>query len=196
MKRTYLILLTIGIAIVIAAVSCLPGATGKEKEEAPVITADSLVKRGSYLVTTMLCDDCHSPKRMGPQGPELIPERRLSGFIQTNKIPTVNTAEIRKGWVMFNEDLTAAVGPWGVSFAANLTSDASGIGNWSFDQFKTAIRDGKAKGLNANRSLLPPMPWTNIRNANDEDLKAIFTFLKSTKPVRNIIPAPRSPEDL
>lgn len=193
MKRIYLILLTLGSAIVIAATGCLSGAPGKEKEKAPLITNDSLVKRGSYLVSTMLCDDCHSPKRMGAHGPELIPEMRLSGFTQTNKIPSVNMEEIKKGWVMFNPDLTSAVGPWGVSFSANLTSDASGIGNWNFDQFKKAIRDGKAKGLSTNRSLLPPMPWENIRKASDEDLSAIFAFLKSTKPVRNIVPAPIAP---
>jgi hypothetical protein len=191
MKKSYLILLTLCSAIVIAVAGCLPGATDKEKER--LITNDSLVKRGSYLVSTMLCDDCHSPKRMGPHGPEIIPEMRLSGFTQTNKIPKVDMEEIKKGWVMFNQDLTSAVGPWGVSFSANLTSDASGIGNWTFDQFKTALHEGKAKGIAANRSLLPPMPWENIGKASDADLSAIFAFLKSTKPVRNIVPAPIAP---
>jgi cytochrome c len=191
MKRSYLILFTLAVLMVVLAESCHPGATGEENKKKQSINKDSLVQRGSYLVTTMVCDDCHSPKRMGPQGPEIIPELRLSGFSQTNKLPSVDTTEIKKGWVMFNEDLTSAVGPWGVSFSANITSDASGIGNWDLEQFTRAIREGKSKGLATGRPLLPPMPWPNFSKLNDDDLNAIFTFLKSTKPVRNIVPAPK-----
>ena len=36
---------------------------------------------------------------------------------------------------------------------------------------------------------MPPMPWQGIANLNDQDLKAIFAYLKSTKPVDNIVPA-------
>ena len=68
------------------------------------VSKDSLIKRGAYLVTSMLCDDCHSPKRIGPRGPEIIPELRLSGFTQTNKLPKVDANEIKKGWTLFNED--------------------------------------------------------------------------------------------
>jgi hypothetical protein len=103
----------------------------------------------------------------------------------------VDTSEVKKGWTLFNEDLTAAVGPWGVSFSANLTSDPTGIGNWSEEQFLKAIREGKLKGVEGTRPILPPMPWQNFRNMTDEDLKAIFAFLKSTKPVRNVVPGPR-----
>ena len=157
------------------------------------INKDSLVKRGAYLVTVMGCDDCHSPKRMGAHGPEIIPELRLSGYRQNIPLTPVNTDEIKKGWVLFSPDLTAAAGPWGVSFAANLTSDLTGIGSWTELQFKKALREGKYKGLDNTRPLLPPMPWPNFGQLTDADIKAVFTFLQSTKPVKNIVPAPQQP---
>ena len=84
------------------------------------------------------------------------------------------------------------VGPWGVSFAGNITSDVTGIGRWSEEQFKRAIQEGKFKGLEQGRGLLPPMPWQNYASLTDEDVKAIYSYLKTTKPIRNIVPGPRS----
>jgi hypothetical protein len=34
------------------------------------------------------------------------------------------------------------------------------------------------------------MPWTNYIKMNDEDLRAIYAYLKRTNPVYNIVPAP------
>jgi hypothetical protein len=45
------------------------------------------------------------------------------------------------------------------------------------------------KGLDGTRPIMPPMPWTQYKNLADEDLRDIFAFLKSTKPVHNIVPA-------
>ena len=81
--------------------------------------------------------------------------------------------------------------PGVVSFAGNLTSDETGIGNWTEEQFKKAITQGKYKGLDNSRPLLPPMPWPQFSMLNDADVKAIYTYLKSTKPVRNVVPAPK-----
>lgn len=162
-------------------------------EELAAISKEDLIKRGAYLVNSIGCADCHSPKRMGERGPEFIPELHLSGYQQGNELPPISEDALAKGWMLFNADLTAGVGPWGVSFAANLTSDETGIGNWSFEQFKTAIRKGKYKGLENARDLLPPMPWQNFAQLSDEDLEAMFEYLKSTKPVKNIVPAPIPP---
>jgi mono/diheme cytochrome c family protein len=152
----------------------------------------ALIKRGEYLVTIMGCNDCHSPKVMGPQGPEPESDKLLSGYPAGRPLPS-RSADALKDWVLFNGDNTAAVGPWGVSFAANLTSDPTGIGNWTEEQFKRALTQGKAKGLASNRMLLPPMPWPNYRTMKDGDLKAVFAYLKSTKPVPNVVPAPIPP---
>ncbi|MDX5438467.1 MAG: c-type cytochrome [Pontibacter sp.] len=147
------------------------------------------VLRGEYLVTTMGCNDCHSPKVFGPKGPEPDQERLLSGHPAGVALGKVDTALIRT-WVMFNQHNTATIGPWGASFAANLTSDPTGIGNWTEEQFFRAMREGKAKGVANNRDMLPPMPWPMFAKLEDEDMKSIFAYLKSTTPVKNVVPPP------
>lgn len=166
-----------------------------EKIENKKMSQAELVKRGEYLVVTAGCGDCHTPKKMGEFGPEEDPERLLSGYPADDPLPKVDKSQLNS-WVLSNHGATGWVGPWGASFAANLTSDASGIGTWSLDQFKKAIREGKFKGLDGSRTLLPPMPWPAFRHFNDEDLEAMFAYLKSTKPIRNIVPQPIAMEDL
>jgi len=97
---------------------------------------------------------------------------------------------------MFYPDLTATAGPWGVSFAGNLTPDPTGIGNWSEEQFKVAMTKGRFKGLANGRMLLPPMPWPSYAGMTDEDLSAMFKYLQSIDPVANVVPAAVSPENM
>jgi hypothetical protein len=97
--------------------------------------------------------------------------------------------------MLFNDHLTAAVGPWGVSFAMNLTpDDETGTGRWTEEHFVQAMRTGKHLG--AGRPILPPMPWPNLQHATDDDLKSIFTYLKSIKPIKNAVPQPIPPDQL
>ena len=98
-----------------------------------------------------------------------------------------------KGLVVTN-DLTSWVGPWGISYAANITSDSTGIGNWSEAQFIVCLREGKWKGIAGNRDLLPPMPsQSSFKFMTDDELKAIFAYLKSTKPINNVEPGAELP---
>ncbi|HMG90945.1 MAG TPA: c-type cytochrome [Chryseolinea sp.] len=155
-----------------------------------------LIARGKYLVTVAGCNDCHTPKIMTDHGPEPDPTRTLSGHNRSEVLPPLEKGASKKGWLIFNMNLTAFAGPWGMSYAANLTPDDTGIGAWSFENFLTAIRKGKYKGLEGSRDLLPPMPWQMYRNMTDDDLKAVFSYLKSLPPVNNIVPAPKSPADI
>ncbi len=159
-------------------------------------TTEDIVKHGEYLVTTMGCNDCHSPKKMGKFGPEIIPELMLSGYPAERPIVKFDSKLIKEGFAMFYPDLTATAGPWGVSFAGNLTPDATGIGTWTEEQFKKALTQGKYKGLDNSRPLLPPMPWTNFTNMKDEDIHAVFMYLKSIKPVRNAVPGHITPDKM
>jgi cytochrome c553 len=195
MRKSIFILSAMAAIIAIAVVACNSSATGTKKQ---TVTLDSaaLVKRGDYLVNAMGCDDCHSPKRMGAQGPEIIPELRFSGFRHDGQLPPLDTAVVGKGWTLIAPDFTSAVGVWGASFAGNITSDATGIGNWPEENFIRAIRKGKLKGLENGRDLLPPMPWFVYKNLNDEDLKSIFAYLKTTKPVENVVPGPKTLAEL
>ncbi len=187
------------VLLVFSVVLLLTDCTGKRKSTADQKTvpdSGQLVARGEYLVTIMGCQDCHSPKRPGPQGPAVVTELMLSGYHDGFPKPVVNTGMIKQGMVIFNPDLTASAGPWGMSFAANLTSDQSGVGSWTRENFARALREGKYMGLSESRMLLPPMPWTNFGNLQDEDINAIFAYLRSIHPVRNVVPLPVPPQDL
>ncbi len=160
------------------------------------MSQEALKERGEYLVTIGACNDCHSPKlaptdKIPPMTAD--PDRLLSGHPASAKLAPIPKDAGKSGWVMFSMDNTAAVGPWGVSFSANLTPDPTGIGNWTLNNFKKALREGKYKGMDNTRQLLPPMPWPHYRNMKDEDVEAIFTYLKSIKPVKNVVPAPIPP---
>ena len=192
------LLLSFCFIAVIGLYSCDSG-TQKEAAEATSQTKPNqqeLISRGEYLVQIMGCNDCHSPKRMGPNGPELIPELMLSGYPASRPITKFNDPLISQGFAMFTPDLTAAIGPWGISFAGNITPHETGIGNWTEAQFKKALTEGKYKGLDKTRMMLPPMPWVNYTNMKDEDITAVFTYLKSIQPVDNVVPAPIAPDQL
>lgn len=151
------------------------------------------IEWGEHLVTIAACNDCHTPKKMTATGPVLDSTLLLSGHPAQMPYPDVNRLEMESKGMAVTQTLTSWVGPWGVSFAGNLTSDATGIGNWQEENFFTAIREGKFKGIKSARSLLPRMPWDMYKNFTDDELRAIFAFLKSTKPVNNIVPAPIPP---
>ena len=191
----YLFILLLTCAIIVS--SC----TGENNNDngklaGPVPSTETLVERGRYLVTIGGCNDCHSPKKMGPHGPEVIAETMLSGYPSGRPLAKFDTSLAKRGIAQFNEDMTAAAGPWGVSFAGNLTSDATGAGSWPLENFKTALRHGKFKGVETGRNLLPPMPWFNYAKMSDDDIEAIHAYLKSTKPVSNVPPAPRQLDDI
>ncbi len=160
------------------------------------VTVENAVEHGEYLVNILGCHDCHSPKRMGENGPEIIPELMLSGYPADRPIVDFDSELIKEGFAMFYPDLTAAAGPWGISFAGNLTPDETGIGNWTQEQFKKALTEGRFKGLDNGRMMLPPMPWINYAEMKDEDVYAIFVYLNSIEPVENIVPAPVSPNNM
>ncbi|GAB5526236.1 MAG: c-type cytochrome [Roseivirga sp.] len=168
----------------------------KQVNDTSTTAVESEIVRGKYLVNIMGCNDCHSPKRMGPNGPELIPELMLSGYPADRPVVTFDSKLIKEGFAMFYPDLTAAAGPWGISFAGNLTPHETGLGNWTEEQFKKALTQGKFKGLDNSRTLLPPMPWLNYAEMKDEDIRAVFTYLKSLTPVENRVPAPVGPENM
>lgn len=146
---------------------------------------------GEHLVTVCACNDCHTPKKMTANGPEPDSSLWLSGHPSTMPAPAVDRADMAKRGLAVTDMLTAWVGPWGTTYAPNITGDETGIGMWSEQQFINCIREGKLKGL--SRPLLPPMPWQFYKAMTDEELKAIFAYLKSTKPIKNIAPSYEPP---
>lgn len=151
------------------------------------------VKKGEYLVTVAGCNDCHSPKIMTDFGPAPDPERLLSGHPADEKVAPYDTVA-SKNWILFSLSGTSAHGPWGTSFAANITPDSTGIGSWTEEQFLNAMQKGDYHGVAGSRKLLPPMPWFTYSKMTKEDILAIFDYLKSIKPVKNIVPAAIPPK--
>lgn len=154
------------------------------------------VERGKYLVTIMDCTRCHTPMVKSETG--LIPDttRLLAGSPENIPYPTWTSVDLEKrNALMHMSPGKAFAAPWGVSFPANLTpDDSTGIGEWTDETFIQAMRTGKHQGQPDGRDILPPMPWFAYKVATDEDLKAIWTYLRSIPAVVNMVPTPVPPD--
>jgi mono/diheme cytochrome c family protein len=72
--------------------------------------------------------------------------------------------------------------PFGVIYSANITPDvATGIGAWSEREFARALHEGIAAD---GRHLYPAFPYTAYTKVSDQDVQAIYAFLRSLAPVR------------
>jgi len=137
-------------------VLALSGAAPAAKSK---LNSNAQIERGKYLVSICSCNDCHTPGTLFG-APDF--DRMLSG------------SEV--GWS----------GPWGVSYARNLTPDKeTGLGTWSDKDIITAFRTGKRPD---GRVLNPPMPWQNLNAMSDKDAAAIVAFLRSIPAVSHKVP--------
>lgn len=170
------------VATVVGAVVILFASAQGSSAQQPQNNA--VVERGRYLVRITGCHDCHSPKVKG-MTPDL--DRALSGRPATTSLPTPSKDEVHA-----SPDLTAWTGPWGSSIAANLTPDAAtGLGNrYNEASFIATMRTGKKPN---GTPVMPPMPSDVYQNMTDDDLKAIFAYLKTLKPIRNAVYAGITP---
>jgi len=183
MRKNRLLNLVTGLTILAVAAIAIGSVTA----QAP---ADK-VARGEYLVTGGGCSDCHTTKTMGPSGPALDMTHLLAGHPAALVMPPTRLPE--GPWMgVFSGTLTAWAGPWGVSFAANLTPDKeTGLGAWTETTFVETIRAGRVMGK--GRMILPPMPVDALRNLTDQDLQAMFAYLQTIPVVVNRVPEPVAP---
>lgn len=155
----------------------------------------SPVTRGEYLVGYGGCNDCHTPKVFTATGPVFDTTRLLSGHPAESKLPVlpdgVVGADPARWGAVTTGDLTAWSGPWGTSFAANLTPDATGLAAWTDSLFIATMRTGRHFG--SGRPILPPMPWSSLNVLTDDDLRAVFAYLRSIPPIANLVPEPIPP---
>jgi mono/diheme cytochrome c family protein len=173
----------------LALAVALPAAAFGVARGTPFVSQGGRVERGRYLVTAIGCGGCHTPKTMGPRGPRSDTSRFLAGHPEDSTLgPPPPLGGDR--WVAVSSwDTTAWAGPWGVSYAANLTPDENtGIGSWSEETFVRALRTGRHMGV--SRPILPPMPWGAFRNLTEEDLRAVYAYLRTVPPIRNRVPEP------
>jgi hypothetical protein len=185
MKKVWSILGIAAAAVIVGSIagSSVPGTERRQERK---------VERGRYLVTTIGCADCHSPKKMGPKGPEEDLSRHLSGHPAGSNLPPPPDPGDSPWMYTASWDLTAWSGPWGISYPMNLTPDEmTGIGSWSEETFVRALRTGRHMGV--SREILPPMPWQFYRNLTDEDLSAVYAYLRTIPAISNGVPLPVPP---
>jgi mono/diheme cytochrome c family protein len=148
----------------ILTVSCSgPGGGLEEQAKPAVVSQADRVARGEYLVKVIGCGDCHTPGSFAG-APDM--GRTLSGT--------------EYGWV----------GPWGTTYAKNLTPDSTGLAGWTEEDLVRALRAGTRKD---GTPIRPPMPWTWLSNLTDEDAHSIAAYLLSLAPVRHVVPAALPP---
>lgn len=188
------VLPAVGAAVAALIVGCSQPPAPAPAPAAPAAPAVSQVERGHMLIIGGGCHDCHTPKAMTARGPEADMSRILSGHPESDVITAPSPQEKGSKWTTHvNDHLTAWSGAWGVSFAANLTPDENtGIGIWTEDMFLNALKLGKHMG--AGRPILPPMPYNWYGQLPDEDLKAMFAYLKSIPKIANRVPVPLGPD--
>lgn len=180
-----------GAVLCAALCSAAWGAATTAGAQTPAAGNADAVKRGEYIVKSMGCADCHTPNKMGPNGPEPDEAKWLAGHPAEMQMPP---APVASGpWIAsVAATMTAWSGPWGVSFTANLTPDPeTGLGQWTEQQFVDTIRSGRHLGR--GRQILPPMPWPAIRNMTDADLKSIYAYLRTIPVIKNRVPEPLPP---
>ena len=114
-------------------------------------------KRGEYLVTIGSCGDCHTPRD--------------------------DKGQYLPGMVMAGGNILKYGDARQPRAAANLTPAPSGIPYYNEDLFVEVIRTGRVRA----RQLSDVMPWGHYRGMADEDLKAIFAYLKTLKPVDHYV---------
>jgi hypothetical protein len=197
-RRLRRLLMALGLAAVAGggtyAYRTMGGHCAMAAEAPPAAAAVSanVLERGRYLVTVGGCNDCHTPFKMTDKGPAPDMDRMLSGHPEQFKLPPPPKAQ--GPWVWSGAATnTAFAGPWGVTYAANLTPDKNtGLGIWDEKMFIQAIRTGKHWGQ--GRPIMPPMPWQGYARMTDEDLKAVFAYLRSVPAVHNYVPDYVAPE--
>ena len=170
----------VGAFIAVASISIVAGqrpGNPYPPAKPQAMAAAGSAARGAQLVMLGGCNDCHTPKVQNG-APDMT--RMLSGHPQNAPLaPDVI------GGVSANMLLTAWRGPWGVSLSRNLTPDReTGIGSWTLADFKKTIRTGvNPKG----EVLMPPMPIGELQNLPDQDLNAIYAYLRTIKPILNVV---------
>lgn len=177
--------------VVTAGCAKQPATTESGHGATAVPAAMTPVQRGEHLVKTMGCNDCHTPWKLGANGPEPDMTKFLSGHPAEFQMPPPPDLSGQPWQWVGAATMTAFAGPWGVSYAPNLTPDVTGTASWTEAQFIEVIRSGKVLG--GARPIMPPMPWPNIAQLTDDDLKAMYAYLRTIPPIANLVPSYQPP---
>ena len=173
-----------------------PEAKARKNTAAPQAKAANAaqIARGEYLVEIMGCHDCHTPAKMGPNGPEQDRSRALSGHPEQLVMPPAPALPPGPWVASIAATFTAFASPGGTVFTRNLTPDKeTGLGDWTVEEFIATMKTGRERGK--GRPVLPPMPVQNLRALSDSDIRALFAYLQSIPAIKNRTPQPIEPAE-
>ncbi|HEX5669837.1 MAG TPA: diheme cytochrome c-553 [Chitinophagaceae bacterium] len=201
--KKYVMLLNAGLALTLFSFyGCSENKTDESEADTTAVAAmdkpnfggyETKEQWGEHLVTIGGCHDCHTPKKMTPMGPVDDSSLLLSGHPEAMPAPDVDRKKLETQGFILTATFTSWVGPWGISYSANLTPDPTGTGNWTEDQFVYALRNMISKGLPGGRPLMPPMAMMPVKHMTDGELRAIYAYLRTVKPVKNSSVQPTAP---
>jgi len=119
------------------------------------------------------------------EAPDLsTPEKRGKYLVTISGCTDCHTPQDAHGEPLPGEDFAGGLildGPWGRVASSNITPDASGIPYYDQAMFTQVMRTGFVKARRLNQI----MPWQTYRGMTDEDIAAVFAYIKTSQPVRH-----------
>ncbi|MET0299147.1 MAG: c-type cytochrome [Flavitalea sp.] len=126
----------------------------------PMPDSSNAVAYGGYLVNVAGCVDCHSKTDKGA----IIPGTEFGGGMEFAQ-------------------------PGGIIRSPNITFDKTGLSGWTAESFANrfkAYADSSYQPVHLRQGdLNSPMPWTMYAKMQDKDLRAIYAYLNTLKPIEN-----------
>lgn len=150
--------------------------------QASASSQSALIEHGKYIVSIAGCSDCHTNYSTAYM---VDPTTLTSAQVQTlalNAKDALDKNKFMAGGRLFD------LGPAGKVYSANLTPDVeTGIGGWTDEQIKTAVRTGQ---IPSGRMLVPVMPYHTYNTMADLDLDAVVAYLRTLPAIKNAVPEP------
>ena len=120
------------------------------------------VNYGKYLVTAAGCAECHTKVDKG----QIIAGLEFGG----------------------GREFTM---PFGIIRTANITSDKTGIGNWSAEKFVRTFKQYQDTSYHSPKigkdDFNSLMPWSMYSKMKESDLRCIYQYLRTVKPIENLV---------
>lgn len=175
-RKKSLLILTILIVIVSAFFTSVAQDEDEDLNEFDMTEAEML-ERGEYLSNIGACVSCHTP-----QLEEYLVEEISLEQLQTIGFAYEDTQDLEGQLMAGGREFP--LGPFGVLVSPNLTSDDTGLGDWSDEEVEAALRIG----INPDgRRLHPLMPYGNIFSWAESDMQALIMYLRTLPAIENEI---------
>ena len=180
MKQYFSLLLAISV-LIIPLLATTTSASASNTQQADIL------EHGEYVANIAGCVDCHTPFQEAYQDATKMTSDQLRTFSFNLGATQDREGRLLAGGRPFD------LGPAGILLTRNLTPDQdTGIGAWSDEQVKIAIKSGLSVD---GRLLFPVMPYHVYNTMADADVDALVAYLRSIKPVSNNIPKSEIPTD-